>query len=151
MAKLENDLTADYILTPIRRDHPEWMTLKHADMFTKGIPDLSISNRSCVSVWFEVKRLKKPNQRILEPRTWVDNLAQLDLTTRLGGWVVAFDQTIPGHPVLVAPAEDVWKVRHEGLLSLSTGDVMVITQPKLATLISKICSSKFNLAENHNP
>lgn len=75
------------------------IVLKHCDRFTTGIPDLSVSNRTGRTVWVESKRLpmyrgdKRTKKRydVFDPRTWVDNQAQLDTAVRLGAWFMVMD------------------------------------------------------------
>jgi hypothetical protein len=79
------------LLTHLRINR-RWEVLKHADQFTSGIPDVSVSlvgdHRT---VWLELKVLQKPSQALAEPKTFVDNQVQLATAVRLAAFYVVHD------------------------------------------------------------
>lgn len=96
----EAKLTTDHT-SRLRTAHPTWVVLKHCDRFTSAIPDISVS-LGTKTVWVEYKLLKK-DERLDVPKTWVNDLAQLELTRRLGGYYLAYDPREKQH-LLVAAA-----------------------------------------------
>lgn len=106
MPKKEADFTRE-LLDLIRERFPRLAVLKHADRFTKGIPDASISNRNHQTIWLEIKRFTNPKQMTSKPRSWVDNLVQLDLAVRLGAYYLVIDPFRDEY--LYLRAERVWQ------------------------------------------
>lgn len=98
----ESTYTQD-LLAKIRAKHPEWVVLKHCDRFTKGIPDLSVSN-GLKTLWLEVKHAKA-SQDLDDPRDWVDNTVQMELTARLCGFYLVYHSGLRQY--LWAPAVEV--------------------------------------------
>ncbi len=63
---------------------PQAVVLKHTDMLTAGIPDLSITHDGRTT-WIEVKLAS--NRRIFEP-------LQLEILRRLHGWYLVWDEEL---------------------------------------------------------
>lgn len=99
----ESSLTQDLLM--YLKSRARWTVLKHCDRFTKGIPDLSVSN-GIRTFWIEVKILK--SGYLGHPAQFVDNKVQLKLTSDLDGWYYVYhtrDQVasfVPADEVLEA-------------------------------------------------
>lgn len=70
---------------------PAWTILKHSDRFTSDIPDLSISNNTGRTAWFEVKHFRERTQDLERPHTYVDKPGQLYRCCKLGGYFIVRD------------------------------------------------------------
>jgi hypothetical protein len=93
--KTETDYTGEFMNYVKGMPRP-WTVLKHSDRFTKGIPDLSISNTSSITVWIEAKRIDNINGNIRNAHHWISkaDVLQLNMVARLNGWYLIYD---PAH------------------------------------------------------
>lgn len=89
---IETDLTQE-LMELLKMRCQALTTLRHSDRFTRGIPDLSISNRRCQTVWVEMKRHTKLSESIFVSRAWIDakSVVQLDTMVRVGGYYLVMD------------------------------------------------------------
>lgn len=138
--KTESQQTAD-LVQEFRKSNPTWVVLKHSDRFVKGIPDVSIS-QGRRTLWLERKRLNKKSQVLERPGTWVDNLVQLELLTRLDGWYHVYDPRIDRSAILSARLVRALMVHDK------QATVTVLRREGLATLELELLITRYLMGED---
>lgn len=77
----------------IKERLPRAIVLKHADRFTAGIPDMSITLNGDTS-WWEIKHITKPGPA--ESRG-IQNLTAMNLALEGICWYIVFESSVAGH------------------------------------------------------
>jgi len=99
--KIESELQAE-LLKVI--DAPGWMTFKHSDGLTSGVPDISRTAYGFTS-WWELKRLAPEHvypMKLSGTELQRINMRQLSLSSVQAAWYVVWTQE---HTLIVHPSE----------------------------------------------
>lgn len=120
MPKNESYYTQKWI-RHMREHHPDWTVFKHADAFTAGTPDISVSfNQRTTWVedkWVPFKPMEIQLWRVLTPGLQMFNMSRLAKVTSAFYMVVAKDYPTTKAPVLWIRGDHMLDhVRHETTL-----------------------------------
>lgn len=101
---LESQWISSKLLPALREAIPNAVFIKHADNFTSGIPDLSITRFDtgpyARTVWAEVKLTNRPGV-MFKP-------LQLAMMERLGGWYIVWNQKMRWAYLFRANEREAW-------------------------------------------